>query len=219
MNYLMLDSNDITKVCGIIPRKDILKEITLQDLKGILEYPKKNLFRGRYVLVEEEFKDFYDKFEDVKIAESPRGIYYASRKGEVYIIYNKSKTKKVMAKTKHPCKNYVVVKIRHTNYALKNLIAKAFIEGTETDDIVSQKNGNIYDCSVDNLVVTKRSVHNGKLGEVANAKPVGLFENGKMVKQWTSLRKCAKDMYVSSVCIADYCNGKVKKPMFDVRWI
>ena len=150
----MLDSNDITKVCGIIPRKDILKEITLQDLKCILEYPKKNLFRGQYVLVEEEFKDLEDKFKDVKIAEGKRGTYYANRDGYVYIIYDKNKNKKILTKTKH--RNHVQVKIANTNYVLKNVIAKSFIKGTKDTDVVICKNGDIYDCSVDNLVVVSR---------------------------------------------------------------
>ena len=46
------------------------------------------------------------------------------------------------------------------------------------------------------------------------------YENGKLVKSYTSSRKAAADLYCSYQTILDICNGKVKrKPLVDVRYI
>ena len=210
MNYLMLDANDITKVCGIISRKELLKEMSIAKLQNLLDHPNLHPFRDKYVLVEEHF--------DKKIGEGKRGTYYATSKGEVYIIYSKSQKKKYLSKVIKSKRNCVEVRIGYNTYLLKNLIAKAFL-GVDENYVVKNKNGNIYDCSVDNLVITKRKDYYDEKRRKAHSKPVGLFENGVMVKSWSSAVECAKDMFIAPSCVREYCHGKVQKPQFDFRWI
>ena len=47
-NYLLLDKDDITKVCGVVSSKEILKELTHSQIISCLNNGK--LFRNKYIL-------------------------------------------------------------------------------------------------------------------------------------------------------------------------
>lgn len=213
MNYLMLDKDDITNVCGVISRKDVLKEITKNQLTSILDWPFKNLFRGKYILVEDDVS----KELVIPFRTGVKGTYFVTSHGKFYVVYNKSKKKRYL-------KPYLkdgdfVVRIYDKVYLCKNLIAKLFISEYKSGDVVLLKDNRKNNLKVDNLVVIPKEIYAMKTGPLSRSQAVGLFENNKIVKRWSSARKCAKDMYCSCQTIMDYCNGKVKKPMFDVRWI
>ena len=55
--------------------------------------------------------------------------------------------------------------------------------------------------------------------ERGKAKAVGLFENELLIRKWKSANKCAKDMGYTQVAISKYCNGKIKSPIYDLRWL
>lgn len=217
-NYLMLDKDDITKICGVISRKEVLKEIGMPALKkhlvNGLEFP----FRGKYVLVEEDDHIVEDGFEEVKISEGKRGTYYASRKGEFFIKYKGGATH-YLSKYMNHYKGYVAVSVNRSSYCAKNLIAKLFIKGYKPGDIVIQKNGDVFDCRVENLKVIPKKLYAKKTYGLIGAKPVGLYENNRLVRTWPSARKCAKDMYCSYQMIMDACNNKWQRKEYDVRWI
>ena len=218
VRFLLLDKNDITKVCGVISKKDALKEMGASALHRILE--NGTLFRGKYYLVEEEFKaEQKEYFDEVRILENRCGDYYVTINGEFFVIYKKSKKKKMISKVNK--RGTVCVRIGEKQYTAKNLVAQTFIKGTKKWDIVTQQDGDIFNCAVDNLEVIKRSELSKKVGGLARSKTVGLYENDKLVKTWSSASACARDMYCSIRCVCDYCNAKrsKEKQMFDVRWI
>ncbi|WP_050638460.1 hypothetical protein [Candidatus Stoquefichus sp. SB1] len=55
INYLLLDKDDITKICGIISRQQAMKELGYNDhqFKHFVDYSK--IFKKKYILVEEKF--------------------------------------------------------------------------------------------------------------------------------------------------------------------
>ena len=55
INYLMLDKDDITKICGIISRQQAMKELNYnhQQFENLLKGQR--LFKNKFVLVEEKF--------------------------------------------------------------------------------------------------------------------------------------------------------------------
>lgn len=51
-NYLMLDKDDVTVSHGSISKKELLKEMTINELNSMLNNFK--LYKGKYILVEDE---------------------------------------------------------------------------------------------------------------------------------------------------------------------
>lgn len=215
MNYLMLDKNDITNVCGVISRKDILKEISNNDLVVILNL-KGRFFRDKYVLVEEYFNDKQEYKEEI-VYEGKRGNYYVNTNGEIFVVYHKSGEKRILSKFKKRYAAYVKLGDKG-DFPVKNLVAKAFL-GAKNEEVVITKSGKMFDCRVDNLVVMSKAERGKVTGPLSKSKPVGLFENDKLVKKWSSARKAAKDLFCSYQCVMDVCNKKTKNPLFDVRWL
>lgn len=215
----MLDAKDITNVCGVISRKDVLREISNSMLINILQNPEKYLFRNLYILVEESFGDESkdEDFEEVKFTESKYYIYYVNKNGNIYNIAKKTKKRKEL--TKFLRHGYAHVKANKQDYRIKNLVAQTFIPGTDKYDVVLQKNNNVFDCSLENLIVINQSQYKKFTGAMSRSQEVGLFENGKLVRKWSSARKCAKSLFCSYQTIMDICNKKTKRPMYDVRWL
>lgn len=222
-NYLMLDKDDITNVCGVISRKDVIKEIGEKELKYHLEYAYKRPFRDKYILVEDEVKPVTKKVKkpaDVLLYEGARGNYYATYDGEFYIIYHKSGKKHYLSKYMNNYKGYLAVSMKRNSYCAKNLIAMIFLEGYQKGDIVCCKNNDPTDVRADNLKIIPKRIYAKSTYGLISAKKVGLYdENGKLVRTWASARRCAKDMYCSYQMITDICNNKWQRKEYDVRWI
>lgn len=160
-----------------------------------------------------------DIFNDIKICEGARGIYYANKNGEFFVKYKKSGSVRYLTKYENRAHKTVDITIAQKTYVAKNLIAKMFIKGYRDGDIVLQNNNDPFDCRVENLKVIPKSEYAKDTYALIGAQPVGLFEDGKLVKQWKSARKAAKDLFCSYQTVMDTCNGKWKTKLFDVRWI
>ena len=78
MEYLMLDKDNITKVCGSIETQELKKElnITSADVGKYVAYGK--IFRGKYILIENVFNDRSSYFNEKLLFESENG----TRSGE-----------------------------------------------------------------------------------------------------------------------------------------
>ena len=63
-DYLMLDKDDITKVCGVISSREILKEMTSSKFRSLLANGK--LFRDKYILIEKEFNQEKETFYEMR---------------------------------------------------------------------------------------------------------------------------------------------------------
>lgn len=216
MNYLMLNKNDITEVCGVITRKEVVKEIGELELANILTVPKLHSFRGKYLLVEENFEDEFKEIT-VKLHENKTHFWLITNIGEFYKVSKRTKHKQKL--TPYLKKDCMWVKINSKDFSCKSLLAMVFINEWKRGDIVLHKDGNIRNLKTNNLIVIPKEVYAKVTGPKSRSQAVGLFENGSLIRKWSSARKCAKDMHCSYQMIMDYCNKKVKKPEFDVRWL
>ena len=193
--------------------------IAQKDLDNCLVNGHKFLFRNKYILIEDEesLNESKGVFDDIMIGEGIRGIYYANRSGEFFVKSGKKVTylnKKVDKK-----RNCILVSIKGKKVVAKNMIAKLFIPEYKDGDVVKIKNGDIFNCSVGNLKVIPRKEYARYTYGMVGAKPVGLYQNGVLVKTWKSARKCAEDLFCSHQTIRDACHGKNPTKLFDVRWI
>lgn len=220
-NYLMLDKDDITNVCGVISSKDARKElgITVSQFHTFLYLGK--LFRDKYILVEDieekEKKELYSRF----ILETEAGRkYYARSDGVFYVVCKSGKTKELTGYTgKKRGKLIHMVKLGNKDYVCKNLMASLFLNDYKPGDVVILRNNRYKDVSVENLIVIDKALYAKKTGPMSRSQPVGLFEDGKLIKQWRSARRAAKDLFCSYQMVIDCCNNKWKTKEFDVRWL
>ena len=55
INYLLLDKDDITKICGIISRQQVMLELNYNKTQFENFIIHQRLFKNKYILVEEKF--------------------------------------------------------------------------------------------------------------------------------------------------------------------
>lgn len=139
--------------------------------------------------------------------------YYCDSFGNIYNLHNK----KIIPNTsgKYPVVRLTVNGIRK-EYSVLRLIWETYVGEIPPGHRVIRK----YDksASLHNLQLISLQDLGKKTGYKGNSKEVALFKNGEFVKKWRSSRNCAKNLFCSYQTVCDICNGKVKKPLYDLRW-
>lgn len=51
-----------------------------------------------------------------------------------------------------------------------------------------------------------------------NERAIVEIENNKVVRRWSSINKCAKDLYLTRQTIMNYCNNKTRNKAFNLEW-
>lgn len=222
MNYLMLNKDDITEVCGVISKAEVKKELVLTEHQFLSFVYLGKIFREKYILVEEEFKKERQEIVIKEVKDDRARTYSVDTFGRFYIKWKKSGKKReifpYIKKKTNTDKKYLALKIDGKEYVAKNLIAAVFIRSYKKNDIVICNDGDFRNIRLDNLnIVQKKEYCKGRTTS-KNAK-VGLFENNELVQSYPSTRKAGSALFLSRQTICDYCNNKVKKPIYDLRWI
>lgn len=221
-DYLMLDKDDITKVCGVISRKEAKTEMGLTESQMTRFISLGKLFRGQYILVEDEEEPEEDEIIKTKlVCETDAGKrYYATYDGKFFVSYKNGGTRFIKGYIKeHRGNKIYCVKLGYKNYVAKNLIALLFIEGYKPGDVVLIKTNGIRIVGVDNLVVIDKAKYARMTGAMSRSQKVGLYENGKLVKTFRSAREAGRKLFCSYQMILDICNNKWQTKEFDVRWL
>lgn len=220
-HYLMLNKDDITEVCGTITPKEVRNELGITGTQFTRFVETARVFRGKYILVEDETPKQTNEIYSRLILETAAGKqYFARNDGIVYVVYKNGNVRVLKQFICHKKgQTYVSTKAGKKQYVVKNLMAQLFIREWKKGDVVIQKDNNPKNCAVSNLIVIPKEVYAVRTGPMSRSQPVGLFEDGKLVRKWRSARKAGQALYCSYQTINDYCNGKVKNKEYDVRWI
>lgn len=219
--YLMLDKDDITKVCGTITRKEFLEETGFSQSKASSFIMYGRVFRDKYILVEDYHEEVSENIS-VLVAETlSMKRYYATQDGKIYVVYKNGKVKYLSGYLKKSRnQNNWCVKLSDKDYVAKNLIASLFIKEYKPGDVVILKNDrNPRNVNVDNLIVIDKAIYAKMTGPMSRSKKVGLFENGKMIRTFRSAREAGRKMYCSYQMVSDCCNNVYKTKEYDFRWI
>jgi hypothetical protein len=51
-----------------------------------------------------------------------------------------------------------------------------------------------------------------------NKRAVVEVKDNKLVREWSSIYKASKELYLTRQTIMNYCNGKTKNKQIDLRW-
>ena len=115
-------------------------------------------------------------------------------------------------------KNLFLVKIKDKDMNCARLVANAFIKALTKNDRVYHKNKIECDNYYRNLEVITLEELGNRTGYISKSKRVVEIKNNEVIRDWSSARKAAKDLYISYQTVNDYCNKKTKNPMFGLMW-
>lgn len=221
MKYLMLDKDDITKVCGTITTKELMNELG-KSLTGINAFINQGkMLRNRYILVEDEFKTSEEEIS-ILVTETDAGKrYYATNNGQFYVVYKNGEKRFLEGFMKrNRNKKLWYVKLGNRDYCCKNLIANLFIKEYKNGDTVILKDEkNPRNVSVNNIIIIDKAIYARITGPMSRSKKVGLYENGKKIRTFRSAREAGRKCFCSYQTVVDSCNNKYRNKMFDFRWI
>lgn len=114
--------------------------------------------------------------------------------------------------------NLFLVKIKDKDMNCARLVANAFIKKLTKEDKIYHKNKIEFDNYYKNLEIISSSELGKRTGFISKSQRVVEVKDNEIVRDWRSARKAAKDLYISYQTVMDYCNKKVKKPMFNLMW-
>ena len=114
--------------------------------------------------------------------------------------------------------NYYVIKIDGKAKSCARLVAHYHIRPLTKKDVVYHKNRLEFDNFYRNLKVLNKREVGIRTGYLSKSKRVVEIESAEIIRSWKSARKASKDLFVSIQTICDYCNGKVKNPMYKLMW-
>lgn len=115
-------------------------------------------------------------------------------------------------------KNLFLVKIKDKDFNCARLVANAFIQRLTENDRVYHKNKIESDNYYKNLEVICLRELGKRTGHISKSQRVVEVKDNEIIRDWPSARKAAKDLFISYQTVMDYCNKKVKKPMYSLMW-
>ena len=109
-----------------------------------------------------------------------------------------------------------VIKIYGKEKTFAPIIYKLFNGEIPDDHVVVHRNKVLSDNSAINLKAMPRTML-GTLygGRTSKRKLIYCFDNKKIYK---GTREAAKDLHINRQSVCDYCNNKVKNPLYRLKW-
>lgn len=145
--------------------------------------------------------------------------YYASNCGRIKHVYKSGKERLLTPfKIKQrKGSSYMAIKIHSTVMKLAIVIYESFNGPVPENYAVVHRNRVVSDNNLVNLkVVSRRELGLLYGGRTSIRKLIYCHDNNRIYK---GTREAANDLHISRQTVSDYCNRKVQKPMFRLRWM
>lgn len=216
--YLLLDPKDLTHVIGETTGSRIRKDLGLNVQQFNNWISRGELYKGCVIVEKYPDEDRYTDRLDQLIHVNRKGKrYYVTPDCRVYVIYKNRKSKYLSIYKKKRNGGQWFCKIGDLGeVSITRILAKVYLGMKEDEQCILEGSLKLENIRV--MSVHEMSVLTGRTKR-RKAIPVGQYEKGRMVRKWDSARDAARDLYVSRQTVSDYCNLKVKKPMYDLRWL
>ena len=114
--------------------------------------------------------------------------------------------------------NLITIKIKDKDFNCARLVANAYLKKLSNKDRVFHKDGFEFNNYLNNLEIISLKELGKRTGALSKSKRVVELKKNEIKRSWKSARKAAKDLFVSYQTVMDYCNKKVKSPMFNLKW-
>ena len=147
-----------------------------------------------------------------------KGIYQASREGDIRRVYKNGKTRILTPYHKKMSGSQrLVVKLtingQGREVVVMQVIARTFLGPPPEGHIPVHRNG----CQSDNYVNNIKYISRQQAGKIYGARSkrkavVKIDDHGEIVEVYSSARMAAKANYMSPQTVIDRCNGKRKSP-------
>lgn len=144
--------------------------------------------------------------------------YWVSTYGRVKRVYScKERLLKPYCKVKKKGSWYLVVKVYGKATKVSTMVWESFNGPVPHGYSVTHRNK----CYGDNALVNLKTVTRKELGELYGGRTsmrrlIYCHDNNRIYK---GTREAANDLHISRQTVSDYCNRKVQKPMFRLRWM
>lgn len=212
--FYMLDKNDITNVKGIVTGKQVIDDLGIVPFQFYNFVTRSKEYKG-CILVEVE-DDNNDGLVEHLLAESDRFSFkwYIRSDGKFIRYSNKSKKElKVFKRVikSHGYKNIVFqVCIKQKCINAVTTYAKHFLGATDNDWVTIES---------DTFDITKIKIKSKYERYSVAKKQVGLFDQDRLIKKYDSEKQCSKDLYLAESTLNNYLKGKIKNPVYDLRYL
>lgn len=219
MRYLMLNPEDITDVIGEVNDAQVRSELHLTPSQLNFKISRNAPFYKGCVLIEKEFREVREErfFDEVMIAENDNGSrWYATKDCHIYRVYKNGKKKNLSIWNKRG--KYETRVNNHVVNAAR-VFAKCFVFPDLDKNYSVVVNGELELENLQIVPMKKVKQSNGFMSSEGKRKKIGLYKKGKLVQSWPSSRKAGKDLFLSHQAVRDICDGKVKKKIYDLRYI
>lgn len=140
--------------------------------------------------------------------------YYVASNGSI-LKYLRSSYKESTIKGYLHHRKTLTVKIQGKEYIVKTLVAKSFMPGYKKGMVVLNIDGNPWNNAVDNLQLIPQREYSRITGPMATSQRIEVITPDGKRKVYSSIRKAAKDMFVTYQTILDYMNNKYKSSVLD----
>lgn len=216
--YYMLDKKDITNVKGVITAGEVMDELDITNRKFESFVYRNKEFHGCYLVEFDEDNDGPQKFSEYKFYEnntlrSP-SRWYVTRDGRFYRYYVRSGIRHELS----PFLHHGIWTVRIGGFdAFQAAMVYARYYLDLRDDQYALLNSKKWD--IKKIKIVNRQEYILKNNQEKLGKAIGLFEDGHLVKQWPSSREAANDLYISYQTVSDICRNRIKKKLYDLRYI
>lgn len=156
------------------------------------------------------------------VDENARFIYYVTTEGTV-VRRNKKTNEETncctFIQTKSCGSRLKYAKFNFKTYNLATLVYRSFKRGYDSKiHYIAYKDGDINNCSLDNLYIKSRSyIPSLQKATAVKARKVVIKEGKNASVVYPSVRSAAKALYCSYQCLLDYLAGKRKKSVVKKR--
>lgn len=167
----------------------------------------KSTTRNTYLFVNEEWKSISNSNYEVSNYGRVRRFY--KYKYRYLKTFRKSSTQIIKLHINGKYKNYNVAK----------LVVESFKRKLNPNEVVYHKNGIISDNQLSNLEIITRSDAGKRTGWQSGRKSVVMLDEEGIIKEiFKGTRDAANKLFISRQTVSDYCNKKVKKPIYELYW-
>ena len=105
------------------------------------------------------------------------------------------------------------------DYNVAKLVTKFFNRSLKEQEVVYHRNGIISDNRLCNLEIIPRAEAGKRTGWQSRRKAIVMLDkNGIIDKIFKGTRDAADKLFISRQTVSDYCNKKVKKPIYQLYW-
>lgn len=108
---------------------------------------------------------------------------------------------------------------RFKEFVKRRLVFEAFHGPIPRGFIVTNRNSIKSDCRLLNLISVPLKERSKVTGPRSRSKPVVMVDDeGLIIDSWPSARAAGIALFISYQTVNDYCNGRVKKKLFNLAW-